>query len=185
MTDPSPPSLELLERVVASLQALVGVRSEASFADHPVEASEVRRFIHATMDDPVRYRDGSVPLGFPVHMFRRGLNDPDPLDAATEKDFDGRAQVLRGKDFDGVSRVLRPGLPSVDTPLKRLLNGGYEYQFLRRARIGERVYRISSYHDFALRSGRTGPSILVRVEDAYFTADRDPLLSAIGTVILR
>jgi hypothetical protein len=182
---PVPPAPELLERVVADLQKLVGVTTDPVHAEHTVEGSEVRRFIHATMDDPSRYQDGSVPLGFPVHMFRRTLDEADPLDAVTDKDFDGRSQVLTGRDFEGVSRVLRPGLPGVETPLTRLLNGGYEYQFHRRALIGERVYRTSSYRDFALRSGSTGPSILVRVEDAYFTADHDPLLSAIGTMILR
>ncbi|HEY0182070.1 MAG TPA: MaoC family dehydratase N-terminal domain-containing protein [Rhodopila sp.] len=179
------PPPELLARVIGELQALIGARNDPVFAEDAVEASEVRRFIHATMDDPARYADGTVPLGFPVHMFRRGLTEPDPLDAVADKDFDGRSQVLTGRDFEGVARVLRPGLPAVEVPLTRLLNGGYEYLFYRRARIGERVYRISSYHDFALRQGSTGPNILVRVDDAYFTADDAPLLNAIATVILR
>lgn len=164
---------DTLGELMLSVRSLIGVRTPPLFATHAVEAGEVRRFIHATMDDPARYENGSVPPAFPVHMFRRALTEPDPLAA------------MQDEDFDGVSRALRPGLPIIDAPFKRLLNGGYDYEFLRLARIGDRVYRISSYKDFTLRTGKSGPGIFVQVEDEYFTASDQPLLRAVGTVIMR
>jgi len=54
-------------------------------------------------------------------------------------------------------------------PLPRLLNGGYEYEFYRYARVGERIYRSSTYLDIYQRDGRSGPMVFVIVADMFTT----------------
>ena len=85
------------------------------------------------------------------------------------------------------------GLPPVPVPLPRLLNGGYEYEFYRYARLGERIYRSSTYLDIYQRDGRNGPMVFVIVAD-MFTTDGPaggptgggiPLITATTTTILR
>jgi hypothetical protein len=167
-----------------SVLALIGVAAPPLDATHPIEAGEVRRFHHATMDAAPRYWDpaspgarraGGVvaPPGFPVHVVRRAAAAPDPLDAAD------------GGGLGGFGRTLRPGLPPIDLPLTRLLNGGYEYELFRYARPGERVVARSRYQDIYERAGRDGPMVFVVIEDAYDTADGEPLLRVTNTMILR
>ena len=166
-----------------SVLALIGAESAPLEATHPVEAGEVRRFHHATMDAAPRYWDpdspgarrcGGVvaPPGFPVHAQRRGADAADPLD-----DDDGGGLGGYG--------ALRPGLPPLNLPLDRLLNGGYAYEMFRYARPGERIVCRSRYKDIYERDGRNGPMVFVVLEDDYATADGEPLLRVINTMILR
>ncbi|MBZ8134788.1 MaoC family dehydratase N-terminal domain-containing protein [Afifella sp. IM 167] len=167
-----------LASYLGELKPLMGAGAPEVEATHPVEASEVRRFIQASMDDPARYcdEDGTLrfaPPAFPMHMFRRGLDEADPLEAMTDA------------GFDGLRRSFRPGLPAIDFPFSRLLNGGYAYSFFRLVRIGERVRRASSYRDIYHREGRSGGSLFLLIADAYATADGEPLLETVETVIMR
>jgi hypothetical protein len=168
--------------ITPEVKALIGAEAPPLQARHPVEASEVRRFHQAVMDNAPRYWDsaaatrygGSVaPIGFPVHAFRRAEDEPDPLDAMDQP------------DFDGVDRRLRPGLPPVLLPLKRLMNGGYEYELFRYARPGERIVVRSRYADICQRNGRTGPIVFVVIEDTYETDRGERLLRSTNTMILR
>lgn len=168
--------------VTPEVRALIGAEAPPLEAGHPVEASEVRRFHQAVMDDAPRYWDSAAatryggpvaPIGFPVHAFRRDADGPDPLDAMDQP------------DFDGVDRRLRPGLPPVLVPLKRLMNGGYEYELFRCARPGERIVVRSRYADIYQRNGRTGPIVFVVIEDTYETDCGERLLRSTNTMILR
>ncbi len=87
-------------------------------------------------------------------------------------------------DFDGVSRSFN-GLPKVNVPLPRLVNGGYEYELYRYARLGETVLRRSRYKDIVQRDGRTGPMVLIIIEEIYTTQAGELLLKATNTQILR
>ena len=167
-----------------AILALIGQEAPPIEATHPVEAGEVRRFHHATMDGAARYWDpesaaarrfGGVvaPPGFPVHAFRRAAASPDPLDG---DDLGG---------LGGYGRTLRPGLPPIDVPLKRLLNGGYSYELFRYARIGERIVCRSRYKDIYQKDGASGPMVFVVIEDDYATAAGEPLLRATNTMVLR
>jgi hypothetical protein len=167
-----------------AVRALIGQEAPPIEATHPVEASEVRRFHHATMDAAPRYWDpasagaqrfGGVvaPPGFPVHAVRRLPADAD---------------ALAGDDLGGLGgygRSLRPGLPPLDLPLERLLNGGYAYELFRYARIGERIVCRSRYKDIYERDGRDGPMVFVVLEDDYATADGERLVRVTNTMILR
>jgi N-terminal half of MaoC dehydratase len=167
-----------------AIMALIGREAPPIEATHPVEAGEVRRFHHATMDGAARYWDpespaarrfGGVvaPPGFPVHAFRRAPASPDPLDG---DDLGG---------LGGYGRALRPGLPPIDVPLERLLNGGYSYELFRYARIGERIVCRSRYKDIYQKDGASGPMVFVVIEDDYATAGGEPLLRATNTMVLR
>jgi hypothetical protein len=170
--------------VTPEVRALIGHEAPPIAATHPVEASEVRRFHHATMDPAPRYWDAEspgarrcggvvAPPGFPVHALRRAPADPDPLEA----------EDLGGLGGDG--HALRPGLPPLPLPLQRLLNGGYEYELFRYARVGERIVCRSRYKDIYERDGRDGPMVFVVLEDVYTTTEGDALLTVANTMILR
>ena len=170
--------------ITDEVKAVIGVESEPVEASHPVEPSEVRRFHHATMDPAPRYWDqdwarksryGGVvaPPAFPVHAFRRPARAPDPLDAMGEPHFDGR------------NRRMRPGLPPVEVPLMRLLNGGYDYEFFRYARVGERIFCKSRFKDIYQRDGKSGTMVFVVIEDLYTNERGEPLIKTTNTSILR
>jgi acyl dehydratase len=153
--------------VTDEVKAVIGAHNGPVLAYHPVEASEVRRFFQATMDPSPRYWDAAwastsrygglvAPPAFPPLSFRRAPTDTDPLDNMTDPDFDGHVRSFRG-------------LPPVNVPLVRLLNGGYEYEFYRYARIVERIYRSSTYLDIYQREGRSGTMVFVIAADMFTT----------------
>jgi hypothetical protein len=177
--------------ITDEVKAVIGAHNGPILAYHPVEASEVRRFFQAVMDPAPRYWDEAwaktsrygglvAPPAFPPLAFRRAPNDPDPLDHMDEPDFDGMVRSFRG-------------LPPVQVPLPRLLNGGYEYEFYRYARVGERIYRSSTYLDIYQRDGRSGPMVFVIVADMFTTDGLGdgrgdgsiPLITTTTTTILR
>lgn len=176
--------MEAATYITEEVKALIGPWSQWTGAPHPVEASEVRRFFQATMDDHPKYLDDEwaarsrygrrvAPIGFPVHAFRRGEREADPLD-----DMDN-------PDFDGVSRSFRPGLAPIPVPLSGILNGGYDYEFFSYAHPGETIVMRSRYADVAEKKGRSGRMVLVYIEDEFRTADERPLLNSVNTMILR
>jgi len=170
--------------ITDDVKAVIGAESEPVEAYHAVESGEVRRFHHATMDQAPRYWDGGwagksryggvvAPPAFPVHAFRRPPDAPDPLDAMGDPDFDGR------------NRRLRPGLPPLEVPLVRLLNGGYDYEFFRYARVGERIFCRSRFKDVYQRDGKSGTMVFVVIEDLYTNERGLPLIKTTNTLILR
>ena len=170
--------------ITDEVKAMIGTRNGPILAYHPVEASEVRRFFQAIMDPAPRYWDEAwaassrygglvAPPAYPPHHFRRPPTDPDPLE-----------QMRQNPDSDGLVRTYR-GLPPVKLPLKRMLNGGYEYEFFRYARVGERIYRCSSYVDIYQRDGKSGPMVFIISSDRYTTDAEVPLITATTTSIWR
>jgi hypothetical protein len=169
--------------ITDEVRAVIGAKVGPTLAYHAVELSEIRRFYQAVMDPARRYWDepwasrsrygGLVaPPAFPLHAFRRQPTEPDPLEQTEQP------------GFDGVSRTFRE-LPPVKIALPRVLNGGYQYEFFRYARVGEPIYRTSRYKDIVQREGRAGPMVLVLIEDRYATENNIPLMKVIQTSILR
>ena len=132
------------------------------------------RFWDAEHAAASRYGATVVPLGFPVHAFRR------PAD-----EFHDALAAAGDPDFDGLSRSMRPGLPKIPLPLSGILNGGYEYEFRSYAKVGERIMCRSSYLDIYQKQGKAGPMVLVVIKDEYATADGRPLLTSLNTMIMR
>lgn len=169
--------------ITDEVKAVIGAHNGPVLAYHPVEASEVRRFFQAVMDPSPRYWDEAwaansryggivAPPAYAPHHFRRPPDEPDPLDQMTDPDFDGLVRNYRG-------------LPPVNVPLKRLLNGGYEYEFFRYARIGERIYRSSTYLDIYQRDGKSGSMVFVIAADMFTTDNDVPLITVTTTTIMR
>jgi hypothetical protein len=158
----------------------VGIESPELEAPHPVEASEVRRYAQATMDDDPRYiagADGQAPIApllFPTHMFRAPFGSSDIL---TERAED--------PDFDGGVALSSRGLPDLPTRNLVRLNGGVKIDFFDHARHGERVRMKSRYASITEREGSKGPMMLVLIDTDYYTADGRPLLRVQNTGIYR
>jgi N-terminal half of MaoC dehydratase len=169
--------------ITDKVKAIIGAQTDWVESTHPVEASEVRRFHHATMDDARRYWDADwaatsrygglvAPPAFPVHALRRPPHSPDPLDEMNQPDFDGLSRSFSG-------------LPVVEVALPRDLNGGYEYELYRYARVGEKVLRQSRYKDIVQHEGRSGPMVLVVIEETYVNEAGEKLLRVTNTQIMR
>jgi len=168
---------EELVYVNDQVRALIGVESVEQFACDAVEQGSIRRMAQAIMDpDPMfndpgsagaqRYGGTVAPPLFPVHMFQRGPDDPDPLERAWED-----------PDYDGSkSPTALFSLPALPIPLKRLLNAGVEVEFFRYARRGERVSVINRYADIFEKKGRKGPMVFAVVERRFANEDKEPLL---------
>lgn len=171
--------------VTDEVKALIGAHAGPFLAYHPVEASEVRRFFQSIMDPNPRFWDeawaarsryGSIvaPPVFPVLAFRRPPTVPDRLDRfKDDPNYDAR-----------VSNDNR-GLPPLNLPLNRGLNGGYEYELFRYAKVGERIYRSSTYLDVYQREGRSGTMVFILTADMYTTDGGVPLITSTTTSIMR
>ncbi|SFK60842.1 FAS1-like dehydratase domain-containing protein [Falsiroseomonas stagni] len=173
-----------MDLVTEAARALVGVQSDWVEATHPVEASELRRFMHAMMDPNARHRPGYTgprhdmpvaPLGFPVHAYRRAAADDwDPIEGHGDPEFDGE------------SRLMRPHLPRMPVKLRGVLNGGYDYEFFSHARLGERIFCRSAYRDVKQRQGRSGPMVIVTIDDEFAAGgERRKLFLCTTNLILR
>jgi MaoC dehydratase-like protein len=164
-----------------------GMEGEPQVAAMPLERDALRRFVQAIMDhDPVYHDekyaanskfDGlTAPPLYPVHAFRLPADVPDPLDAvALDSNADGTAGIM------GVSF----GLPPIESPYRRLLNGGNEIEFFRSLRVGERAVARPKYADVTLKEGKSGSMLLVTIETRFTTESGEPLLLNRQTLIWR
>jgi acyl dehydratase len=173
-----------MDLVTDAARALIGQRSDWVEATIAVEASELRRFMQATMDDNPRHRPGTgsprhslpvAPLGFPVHAYRRAASDGwDPIEGHGDPEYDGE------------SRLMRPHLPRLPIRLRGVLNGGYDYEFFAHAKLGERIFCRSEYRDVTQRQGRSGPMVIVTIADEFVAGEeRRPLFRCTTNLILR
>ena len=166
------------------LRAFVGVSGPRRAAPERVGADTLRRFAQAAMeDDPIHWDeeaarargyDGVVaPPLFPLHAFPRPAGTPDPLDALRDD-----------PDWDGIELV-EDGLPPLEIPLPRLLNGGVAAEVFALARVGDLIHAQSRYADVSEREGSSGPMVFVVVETDYSTGDELLLLRTRTTMIAR
>ncbi len=171
--------------VTDDVKALIGHETEWVEAWDVVERGAIRRFIQAVMDDdPVYWKDdvaretrytGEVaPPLFPLHAFRRPPGTPDPL-----------SRVSGDPDFDGVTRDFGLGLPPVPIALPRLLNGGNQVEVYQLARPGDRIRAKSKYIDIYQKEGKSGSLVFILVETLYCNQDKELLLKAVQTHVLR
>ena len=175
------------EFVTDEHRALIGVPGPELTAPHPLGPDELRRFVQGVMEgnpvhwDPAAARDSrygevvATPL-FPMHTpTRPAPGGPDPLDRLRED-----------PDWDGIDRSAAfGGLPAIELPLKRILNGGTEAEFFQLAKLGDVITAQSEYTDITEREGRSGPMVLVKVQTTYTNQDGDRLLVSTMTVIMR
>jgi acyl dehydratase len=147
----------------------VGLEGPLLRAAIPLERDMLRRFTQAVMDADPLYHDEAAaaasrfgglaaPPLYPVHAIRRAPGTPDPLDALHD---DPQEDGTRG----GIG--LSFGLPPVESPYRRLLNGGSEIRFLRCLRLGETVTARARYVDVREKQGRDGPMLVVEMETRF------------------
>ncbi|MFD5298928.1 MaoC family dehydratase N-terminal domain-containing protein [Streptomyces mutabilis] len=172
--------------ITDEMRALIGVESEPRTAALPLSEEMLRRFVHGVMEpDPVHWdpeaaaasKYGEVvatPL-FPMHSMRRPPGGPDPFDDFREN-----------PDGDGTQAGRQNGLPPLNLPFKRVLNGGTEAEFFRLARIGDVITVRSKYVDLTERESRSGnPMVIVRVRTTYTNQDDEVLTVTTSSVIYR
>jgi acyl dehydratase len=172
--------------VTDEIRSLMGRRSTPITSATPVSAEMLRRFNQGVMEsNPVHWDDDvaaaskygqvvATPL-FPMHAFRRGNGEPDPLDMLAEHpDNDGTLGAVGIK-----------GLPPIDLPLPRVLNGGTEAEFFQLAKIGDVITSQTEYLDVTEREGRDGsPMVIVRLATRYTNQDGE-LLAVITSSMIR
>lgn len=172
--------------VTAEILALVDVPGPRFTAPAPLGADELRRFVQAVMEpDPVHWdqeraaasRYGAVvaPPLYVLHAARRPHDTPDPLDRlAAEPEWDG---LDVGAGFGG--------LPAIDVPLKRVLNGGTEAEFFMLPALGSTISAQSRYVEITDREGRGGAMVFAKIETLYCDEHGERLARVVNTVIMR
>jgi hydroxyacyl-ACP dehydratase HTD2-like protein with hotdog domain len=81
--------------------------------------------------------------------------------------------------------TINRGLPKLNLPFKRLLNGGYACEFYRFAKVGDTVSRQSRYLEISEREGSSGPMIITKTETVYTNQAGERLLRIVHTEIAR
>jgi acyl dehydratase len=163
----------------------VGKTSVKELACDPVESGAVRRYSQAIMDDDPIYWDPAAAGGrydgpvappiFPIDMFRRPFNTPDPVQIyATDP------------DFDGVGPPSGQGLPAIE-PLRNfaVLYGGSEIEFYKYAKLGDRVSVVQRYASITEKESSKGPMLLVNIESEYRDQNEEMLVRLSMTTIWR
>lgn len=169
------------------VKAFIGVETEWSAYSDPISPSEVRRFVHAIMDDNPLYYDeayarstkyGEVvcPPLYASFAFRRAHGTPDQLD---------RLKTDRDWDAYGGGGANRQALPPVPHGFQRMVNGGAEIDLYKRIRPGKRARTKTRYYDIQERIGSTGPMVIIITETLFQDDDGDLIARARQTAIFR
>lgn len=171
----------------AEFERYVGLEGPLKRAHAPLDRDAVRRFVQAIMDpDPLYYdeayaratRQGEVvaPSLYPVHAFRTPAGAPDPLESLyANPDADG-TQGMDGVYF---------GLDPIVSPFKRLLNGGNEFEIFRCLAVGEVCVAQARYASVELKEGKSGQTLIVKIETVFRTEGGEPLLIGRQTLLWR
>jgi acyl dehydratase len=150
------------------VRALIGLEGEPVTCPEPLGEDTLRRFVQAVMEsNPVhwdasaaaasRYRDVvAVPL-YPAHAHRRESGSSDPFDLFSD-DPDADGSFISGG---------WGGLPPINVPLKRVVNGGTEAEFFKLASIGDIITSRTKYLDIRERHGKTGPMVIIELQTTY------------------
>ena len=163
------------------ITALVGRKGPIRSAVEPLSRDQLRRFNHAAMEPVVPVPDGTPPLPrdevapplWPLHAFVRLPDEPDPFDAFAED-----------PELDGTYGAGETGLPPIDIPLSRILNGGVSAEFFAQPRIGDVIQAQSEYADIVERQGRSGPMVVVSIRTTY-TDQNGRLLCRVTNAFIR
>jgi len=155
-----------------------GMTGNTLVAGMPLERDTLRRFVQAIMDtDPLyvdavyaaatKYGGIVAPPLYPVHAFRPPIGGADPL-AALQADPDA--------DGAGGNDGVYFGLTPIESPFKRLLNGGNEIEFFRCLAVGERAVAKPRYASVDLKQTRNGPMLVVVIETRWETEKGELLM---------
>ena len=174
-----------MSHITPEMQAKIGVPGEVQTAANPLSADMLRRFTQAVMEsDPAHWdpieaerRGYGAPVATPLqpmHFFGRAAGTPDPFERFEDK-----------PDWDGMGGTVSKGLPNLNLPFKRLLNGGYSCEFFRFAKLGDVISRQSTYVDLSERESSSGPMLVFKTETVYKNQDGDKLMRIVHTELAR
>lgn len=174
-----------MSHITPAMQALIGVAGEVQTAPTPLGPDTLRRFTQAVMEsDPVHWdpieaqrRGFGVPVATPLqpmHLFARPAGTSDTFERFQHK-----------PDWDGMGGTVSKGLPSLNLPFKRLLNGGYACEFFQLAKLGDLVSRQSRYVELSERESSSGPMIVFKTETLYTNQHGEKLLRIVHTELAR
>jgi N-terminal half of MaoC dehydratase len=172
--------------ITPDIRSLIGRKGPVRSAAEPLSRDQLRRFNQAAMEldipsPPFTDEDSAAPRDpaetapplWPLHAFVRAADEPDPFD------------VLRhDPELDGTHGTGETGLPPVDLPLARILNGGVSAEFFAQAEVGDVIHAQSEYADIAEREGRSGPMVIVAIATTY-TNQRGRLLCRVTNSFIR
>lgn len=150
--------------ITPEIRGLIGRKGPVRSAVEPLSHDRLRRFNQAAMEPEIpsptggqpQRRDEVAPPLWPVHAFVRRVDEPDPFDV-----------LQADPELDGTYGAGDTGLPPVDLPLARILNGGVSAEFFAQAKVGDVVHAQSEYVDIAERQGRSGPLVIVTIRTTY------------------
>ncbi len=126
--------------VTPELRAAIGVESEAEV--YEVEKGAVIRFAEAIDDPNPAYQDEA---------------------AARKSRYGG---IIAPPTFFRAMRA-GPQRAHAESPLKRVLDGGSEWEFYEPVRPGDRITVTQALADATQRSGRLGPMVILTRETRY------------------
>lgn len=166
-------------------RSMIGAVGPVRTAPSPVSADAIRRFAQGAMiEDPIHWSEEAAaqagypgvvaPPLYPLNAMRRGSGEPDSLDALRDN-----------PDWDGAGDSTPQGLPALDIPLHRMLNGGMSAEFYKLAEIGDVISSQAKYADIADRAGRSGDFVTFTIETEYRNQKDELLVRTRSTVILR
>jgi hypothetical protein len=164
------------------LLALVGRKGPVRSSVLPLDPDRLRRFTQAVMEPPIPApsdgpeRDPYVtasPL-WPLHAFVRLPGAPDPFDV-----------LLDDPELDGTYGAGENGLPPIELPLTRILNGGVSAEFIAEAKVGDVVHAQSEYLSITEREGRSGVMVIVDTRTTYTDQDGRLLCRVTNSIIRR
>jgi hypothetical protein len=158
--------------ITPEIRGLIGRKGPVRPAAEPLSRDQLRRFNQAAMEPQIptpadappekpempetaETAETAPPL-WPLHAFVRGEGEPDPFDL-----------LRQDPELDGTYGAGETGLPPVDLPLARILNGGVSAEFFAQAEVGDVVHAQSEYTDIAERQGRSGPMVIVAITTTY------------------
>jgi hypothetical protein len=168
------------------VKALIGVSAEKVEASPPwgIEREGLRIFTNAIMDPDPRYWDeefakttrfGGIvtPPIYCSYIGRKtlaGVEDPITRAFTENPNSDGIGGVREG----GADR--KGALPSIPTPLKRILNAGNEIEVYQYPKLGDHIYSQAKYHDIKGRVTKDGVAMLVVTTQTTYTNQNDEVL---------
>jgi acyl dehydratase len=175
--------------VTPEIRKMVGQSSRPRHAVDIVAASDIRRWVIATLDDsPFWYDDAvisasrfepdSAPGPFPMRAvghWKRRLGTGDPV---------------RDLDYDDDFRY---GDETLDDPAIKInwpdgvgaFHAGNEVEYFQFARVGDQITVVDTLIQIEEKQGRSGPLAIVHVDSVFTNQDGDVLIINHGTNIAR
>jgi acyl dehydratase len=167
-----------------AVKAVIGATGERIEASLPwgIEREGLRVFTQAIMDPDPRYWDDEfarktkyggiiTPPIYCTYLGRRarpGSEDPITRAFAENPNSDGIGGVRSSEQ--------RGGLPSIPTPLKRILNAGNEIELRQYPKLGDRIFSQARYSDIRERVGKDGSRMLIVTTETTYTNQNNEVL---------